>query len=291
MQIIVQLIVTTLQIGAVYVLFSLGLTLVFGVMRIVNFAHGQFFAISAMIVAVTIQMLGQAGLSVLPAYLLACIAGIGVALAVGTVLYAGGLRFFQRDMNGSFVLTIGVVLFVEGVMLEIFGGGVRPVPDIFTGTLPLLGAKISVQRLVLFIAAVIVTVLLYWVLARTKLGMALRAVAADHEAAMLQGIPYGRIALSGFLIAAGLAALAGALIAPVAAVSPALSADYIIKGFIAVIVGGLGGVPGAIAGALLIAFIETFGGFYIDPSSASIMIFVLVIAVLLAKPTGLFGNG
>lgn len=290
MQTAIQLILTTLQIGAVYILFSLGLTLIFGVMRIVNFAHGHLFAVSALVVAYAVPWLAG-HLPVLSAYLLAAAAGVIVALVLGLLMYLFGFRYFQRDMVGSFIVSIGLVLLLDGVLLKIFGGAVRPVPQILPGTVTILGAAMTVQRLALCVAAVVITASLYWALTRTKLGKALRAVSIDHEAAMLQGVPYNRMALAGFMIAAALAALAGVLIAPVTIVSPFIGADYLIKGFIAVIVGGLGSVPGAILGGLFVSAIETFGGFYFDPSSASLAIFMLVIAVLLVRPQGILGHG
>jgi branched-chain amino acid transport system permease protein len=177
------------------------------------------------------------------------------------------------------------------VLLSSFGGAVRSVPEIISGTVTVLGVPVTTQRLVLCIAAVLVTGVLYWTMAATKLGKALRAVAADHEAAMLQGIPYNQLALFGFLIAAVLAAVAGALIAPVTIISPVIGSDYLMKGFMSVVVGGLGSVPGAIVGALLIALVESVGGYYFDPSSATLAIFGLVIAVLLVKPKGVLGRG
>jgi len=291
MQTAIQLAVTSLQISSVYILFSLGLTLIFGVMRIVNFAHGHLFAVSALVVAYFVPWLAGTGLAVLPAYLLAVVAGLGVGLLLGLLMYVTGFRFFQRDMVGSFILSIGLVLLLDGILLKTFGGAVRPVPEILPGAVSVLGAAVTNQRLALCAAAIIITALLYWALTQTKLGKALRAVSLDHEAAMLQGVPYNRMALAGFMIASGLAALAGALIAPVTIVSPVIGADYLIKGFIAVIVGGLGSVPGAILGGMFVAAIETFGGFYFDPSSATIAIFVLVIAVLLVRPHGLLGHG
>ncbi|MCO5070455.1 MAG: branched-chain amino acid ABC transporter permease [Rhizobiaceae bacterium] len=291
MQTAIQLILTSLQIGAVYILFSLGLTLIFGVMRIVNFAHGHLFAVSALVVAYTVPWLADTGLPVLPAYLLAVIAGVAVAMVLGFLMYVFGFKYFQRDMVGSFILSIGLVLLLDGILLKTFGGAVRPVPEILPGTVTILGASVTVQRVALCAAAVIITAALYWALTRTKLGKALRAVSIDHEAAMLQGVPYNRMALAGFMIAAALAALAGALIAPISIVSPVIGADYLIKGFIAVIIGGLGSVPGAILGGLFVAAIETFGGFYLDPTSATIAIFVLVIVVLLVRPKGLLGHG
>lgn len=291
MQTAIQLIVTSLQIGAVYILFSLGLTLIFGVMRIVNFAHGHLFTISALMVAYSVPWLAGNGLPVLLAYLTGAAMGIAVALATGFLIYIFGFRYFQRDMVGSFILSIGLVLLLDGVLLKLFGGAVRPVPEVFSGTVNILGATVTMQRLALCFAAVVITGALYLALTRTRLGKALRAVSIDHEAAMLQGVPYNRMAMVGFMIAAGLAAVAGALIAPVSIVSPAVGADYLIKGFIAVIVGGLGSVPGAILGGLFVAAIETVGGFYFDPTAATIAIFVLVIVVLLVRPKGLLHNG
>jgi len=291
MQTAVQLTLTSLQIGAVYILFSLGLTLIFGVMRIVNFAHGHLFAVSALIVAYTVPWFAGMGFPIPAAYLLSAASGVAIAMSLGLVTYLFGFRYFQRDMVGSFILSIGLVLLLDGILLKTFGGAVRSVPEILPGNVSILGGTVTVQRLALCIAAIVITFVLYLTLTRTKLGKALRAVSIDHEAAMLQGIPYNRMALAGFMIAAALAALAGALIAPVTIVSPMIGADYIIKGFIAVIIGGLGSVTGAILGGLFVAIIETLGGFYLDPTWATIAIFVLVIIVLLVRPKGLFGHG
>jgi branched-chain amino acid transport system permease protein len=291
MQTAVQLTLTSLQIGAVYILFSLGLTLIFGVMRIVNFAHGHLFAVSALIVAYTVPWFAGMGLPIPVAYLLSAGSGVIAAMALGLAIYLFGFRYFQRDMVGSFILSIGLVLLLDGILLKTFGGAVRSVPEILPGSVSILGGMVTLQRLALCIAAVVITFVLYLTLTRTRLGKALRAVSIDHEAAMLQGIPYNRMALAGFMIAAALAALAGALIAPVTIVSPVIGADYLIKGFIAVIIGGLGSVTGAILGGLFVASIEAVGGFYFDPTWATIAIFVLVIIVLLVRPKGLFGHG
>ncbi|MEY4099768.1 MAG: hypothetical protein RL300_939, partial [Pseudomonadota bacterium] len=285
------LLFTALQIGAVYILFSLGLTLVYGVMRVVNFVHGHFFAIAAVLISAFIPKVIAAGYSVGMAYFLTSLGAIAATLVLAVLVYKFALRFFLRDMDGAFILTMGLALFLDGVLLETFGGAVRMVPEIFGGTVTILDVKITLQRLVLCGTAVVVTAVLYWAMAATKLGKALRAVAADHEAAMLQGIPYNKLALSGFMIAAFLAAVAGALIAPVTIVSPFMGADFLMKGFVAVIVGGLGSVQGAIVGALLIGFVESVGGYYFDSSTATIAIFVLVIVVLLFRPKGILANG
>lgn len=291
MQTFIQLILTALQIGALYVIFSLGLTLIFGVMKVVNFAHGQFFTLTALLIAVLFPFFSGLGWSHLMAFCMAITVSILASLVLGFLLYQFGFRFFQRDLAGSFILSVGFVLLIEGLLLHYFGGAVRSVPYFVEGSVVFLGVNITYQRLFLIFVALVFTALLYWVLGHTKTGKAMRAVSIDHEAAMIQGIPYKKIALTGFLIATFLGALAGAIMAPLAMVSPTVGADYLVKGFIAVILGGLGSVPGAIVGSLFIGLIESFGGFYFDPSIANIAIFVLVMIALLVRPNGLMGNG
>jgi branched-chain amino acid transport system permease protein len=286
-----QLLITALQIGSIYVLFSLGLTLIFGVMKIVNFAHGQFFTLAALLVSALVPWLAARGWSLLPAYLLAVLVAVGVAVALGMLTYQFGFRFFQRDLSGSFILSIGLVLLLEGAFLHYFGGVVRTVPPIVSGNITVLSVTLTSQRLLLGLVAMAATGVLYWVLMITRFGKAMRAVSIDHEAAMLQGIPYKSIAFRGFALATLLGAVAGALLAPISAISPVLGADYLVKGFIAVIIGGLGSIPGAIIGSLFIALIESIGGFYFDPSIANLAIFTLVMLVLLVKPHGLLGKG
>jgi len=290
MQTLLQLIFTALQIGAVYILFALGLTLIFGVLRIVNFAHGQFFALSALVVSVTVPWFANGGLPVWLAYAFACGLGVIAASAFGALVYEVGFKRVERDMTGSFILSAGLVLMVEGGFMKLFGGGVRPVPPLIDGNVDVLGVSIAAQRLVLCSVAVALTLLVTLALGGTRFGKALRAVSIDHEAAMLQGIPYRRIAFRGFVAATAIGAVAGALIAPVAAVTPTLGDAYLVKGFIAVVIGGMGSVPGAILGSLFIALVESFVGFYFDPSVASLAIFVLVMAVLLVRPKGLLGH-
>lgn len=286
-----QLLINSLQIGAVYVLFSLGLTLIFGVMKIVNFAHGEFFALSALVIAVTLPWMVGYGVPQTGSYLLAALLAILAVLALGRLLYEIGFKRFQRDMIGSFVLSVGLGLLLEGVFIEVFTGATRKLPTIIEGTVRFMGSGITVERLVLCVVALAVAAGMYWALAATRLGAALRAVAEDHEAAMLQGVPYRRIAMYGFMIGTLLAAIAGALLAPVSVISPTIGASYLIKGFIAVVIGGLGSIPGAIIGAMLIAVIESVGGFFFDPALATIAMFVIVIVVLLVRPRGLLGHG
>lgn len=290
MQDVFQLLFTALQISSVYILFSLGLTIIFGVLKVVNFAHGQFFTFGALVLSLALNALAPRLGHGWAAYALAGAAGLAACLAAGLLVYQLGFKRLERDMIGSFILSAGLVLLFEGIMLEVFGGAVRPVPALLEGNVELLGLNVSSQRLVLLGFAVALTAAIIVLLNRTRFGKALRAVSIDHEAAMLQGIAYRQIALYGFLMATGVAAVAGMLIAPVAAVTPTLGDSYLVKGFIAVVVGGMGSIGGAIVGSVLIALLESFVGFYFDPSMANLAIFVIVMVVLLVKPKGFFGN-
>lgn len=290
MQDVFQLLFTALQISSVYILFSLGLTIIFGVLKVVNFAHGQFFTFGALVLSLALNALALRLGHGWAAYALAGAAGLAACLAAGLLVYQFGFKRLERDMIGSFILSAGLVLLFEGIMLEVFGGAVRPVLALLEGNVELLGLNVSSQRLVLLGFAVALTAAIIVLLNRTRFGKALRAVSIDHEAAMLQGIAYRQIALYGFLMATAVAAVAGMLIAPVAAVTPTLGDSYLVKGFIAVVVGGMGSIGGAIVGSVLIALLESFVGFYFDPSMANLAIFVIVMVVLLVKPKGFFGN-
>lgn len=291
MDLAAQLFVNTLQIGSVYVLFALGLTLIFGVMKIVNFAHGEFFSLAALIVAVLMPVLAPVlGLPLWVDFLIALLAAIAAVLVLGALTYWIGFERYLRDLVGSFILSVGLILFLQGVFVEIFTATPRPVEPIVTGTISILGGRITAQRLLIVGLAIAFTALLYVMLQRTKLGKALRAVAEDREAAMLQGIRYRNISLYGWLIGVSMAGLAGALIAPLTVSQPAIGGDYLIKAFIIIIIGGLGSIPGAILGGLLVALIESVFGYYYDLTIATIIMFVLVMIFLLVRPQGLMGH-
>lgn len=286
-----QLILNSLQIASAYILFSLGLTLIFGVMRIVNFAHGEFFTLALLVMAVLVPLLVGDHVPLAIAYALSAVLGISLTLLLGALVYQFAFKRFQRDMTGSFVISVGLSLLLQGIYLEIFGGVPNKLPSLVDGTVNILGAFVTIQRMVITGGALLVAVLMWWIMVSSRLGKALRAVAEDHEAAMLQGIPFRRIAVYGFLIATLLAAIAAVLLSPVTVSSPVIGGDYLIKGFIAIVIGGLGSMAGAILGSVLIAVIESVGGYYFDPSWATIAMFVLTMVVLLVRPKGILGNG
>jgi branched-chain amino acid transport system permease protein len=205
-------------------------------------------------------------------------------------MYWGGFYKFTRDLLGSFTLSLGFLFVGQGVLLAVFGGAPRVTPRLIGGDVSLMGGTVSEQRLLIFGVAVAVTLALNAFVRRTRLGNALRAVADDREAAMLQGIRYKQISCYGFGIGSVLAAIAGGLIAPLVSTTPTISDDYLVKAFIIIIVGGLGSIPGAILASFLIAAIESFGGYFFDLTSAAIVSNIIVIAFLLVRPQGFMGQ-
>ena len=169
MELQVQLLMNTLQIGSVYVLFALGLTLIFGVMKIVNFAHGTFFTAAALIVS-TIMIWGvdTMGLSIWLSYLIAFVLALLVVCLIGFVVYVFGFQYFLKDLNGSFILSIGLLLLLNGTYLILYGGVPRSVPDVIPGNITILGASLTLQRLLLMIVAAIITLGLYILVHRTR---------------------------------------------------------------------------------------------------------------------------
>lgn len=291
MEYLPQLLLNTVQIGAIYVLFSLGLTLIFGVMRIINFAHGEFFSFVAILIAVLIEWeAGALGLPLVIRYLLAFLVSLVALLAVAFVIFKFGFSQVLGDLVSGFILSLGLVLLLQGGMMEIFGGYPRSVPPLIEGAVHIFGGAIANQKLLICFLALATTGTLLFIVSHTKLGMALRAVAIDREAAMLQGINYRRIALYGFLIGSTLAALAGALIAPLAVILPSMGSPFLIKAFMIVIIGGLGSISGAILASFLIAGIESFGAFYFNLPAATMAMFMVVALVLVFRPEGLLGR-
>jgi branched-chain amino acid transport system permease protein len=292
MSITSQLIINGLQIGAVYMVFALGLTLIFGVMKIINFSHGEFFTLAGLGIAAMASPFGAAmGLPGWLTYIICLVLTLGLMCALGYALFGTVFARFVRDPIGALIVTLGLSMLMQSLFVTFFGNAPRRVPPLVPGTLSLLGGRISYDRAIIFLLAILLTVALWYFLQRTRAGLALRAVAEDREAALLQGMDDRRIMRAGFIIGVALAALAGGLIAPTTVLSPLIGADYLTKAFIIIIVGGTGSVPGAIVGSLVVGMIESLAGFYLDSTTALIALFVLVSAVLLLRPQGIMGHG
>jgi branched-chain amino acid transport system permease protein len=284
MQIILaQTVVNGLMVGMIYVLMAIGFTMVFGIMRIVNFAHGEFYMIGAFLFAV---LYGSNDVPLVLSAVLAIAATALLGLVTERVVFR---RFRGNELNGM-IASVGIALIIQNSALLIWGSSPRTVPPVVSGVLSIGGVVFPWSRLVVIIGAIVAVVLLNLLVAHTRIGRAMRAVAQDAEIAQVQGIRVEIIFPVAFVLGVSLAAFAGVLMAPVLSVSPFIGLAPTLKAFVIVVIGGLGSVPGAVAGGLLIGLIESFAGTFFSASLAEILQFLVVIAVVLLRPQGLLGR-
>lgn len=284
-----QIALNALSLSAFYTCFALGLALVFGVMRIINFAHGDFYMIGAYAAWLCITLLAPM-LGTVPAYLIGCLAAIFVLGVLGLALNAAIVRPLADRPLAIFVATLALSYVLQTVVVQVFGPGGQSVGTPLRGVLRVEGAVLPWQRVTVIGVAAIVVVLLWLFLQRTRTGRAIRAVSQNERGALLQGVnirAVGALTLAlGSLIAGG----AGAAMAPIAGVNPFMGVDALWKAFIIIIVGGIGSIWGAVAAAILFGSFDTLisslgQGRFLALSDA-----VVMLAVLAVKPSGLFGE-
>ncbi len=280
-----QFLVNALFVSSLYALVALGLTLIFGVMEIADFAQGALYMLGAY---VSFFVTGRFGLS----YFLS----LPIAMALVAAVAIGNLLLVYRPLRraggaATFVAALGILLILQNTALWAFGAEYRLITSPFgDAKLTVSGAVVTYHQI--FIVAV--TALLIgsvWVfLQRVKAGKALRAMSQNREAATLMGINIDRIAAGTFAIAGALAGAAGALISPMRAFDPHIGAIVILKSFAIVIFGGMGSISGAILGAFVVALAETMTAAYVAAEYSDLVAFVLMILVLFVRPQGLRGQ-
>jgi branched-chain amino acid transport system permease protein len=271
--------------GGFFALFAVGLVLIFGVMGVVNFAHGEL----VMVGAFTIWLLhAQFGLGYIPAIA----AAIVLVTAIGLLMERFLFRPTRSDPLAGLICSIGV-LFILQVFAALIGGDgpSKQVAPPFHGTLVMFDfLRIPYQRVFSLVVSVAALGTLWFFLTRSKFGWALRAVAMDREAAELQGINTDRISIIAIGVGTALAGLAGGLIAPLTNINPHMGHNVIVTAFIVTIVGGVGSLSGAVLAAVLYAMFHTFITVYLGGTIATISGLVLMVVVLIVKPTGLMGT-
>jgi len=300
MLLFLEQILNGLQFGVMLFLLAAGLTLVFGIMGLINLAHGSLYMIGAFVCASILSLTGSFALGVLGGLAGAALVGLAIE---GTILR----RLYARGHLDQVLATFGLILFFnEAVRI---GWGPRPlfidVPAALTGTVELVpGAPYPVYRLAIIAAGLAVAAFLWWLVQRTRLGMLIRAGAADREMLAALGVDSRRLYAGVFALGALLAGLAGALAGPLLAVQVGMGENILILTFVVIVIGGIGSIRGAVAGALLVGLVDTLGRAYLptvlrlvaDPATAdgvgralaSMLIYLLMAAVLVWRPTGLF---
>ncbi|MQA90116.1 MAG: branched-chain amino acid ABC transporter permease [Gemmatimonas sp.] len=280
-----QQLVNGIALGSIYGLVALGLTLVYGVLKIPNFAHGALYMVGAYITFVAAVVYGMGYIGAI-AVAVIVLAGIGVALE--RVVF-NPLRHAPR--LHSMIAALGVLLFLEAGAQLAWGAEFRRLPSPFSGTVVLFGLPVATQRLLVIVAAVAVMIGLSLFLKRTTTGAAIEAMAQDRAGALLVGIDTRKIAMLTFAISAALAAFAAALVAPLNLISPTMGEAVNLKAFVIIILGGMGSIPGAVVGGYLLALVEVLGGTYISSSFSQLIAFAVLVVVLAFRPTGLFTRG
>jgi branched-chain amino acid transport system permease protein len=272
-----------LVIGAMYMLMAVGFTLVFGIMRGVNFAHGEFYMLGAFAGFFTYVQWEM------PFVVCLAIAAVTVGI-LGMLIERTLIQPFRSDEMSGMIATLAISVIIQNGAVLLWGPAPRAMPDIVTGTLAIGPFSFPWSRLVVIAAAALIFVAFWLFMQRTRLGRAMRAVAQDTETALLQGIRVNTIYPLAFGLSVALAALAGALMGPVFSVSPFVGLTPMLKAFVVVILGGLGSVPGAAVGGLLLGMIESFTATIFGSLVSDILQLLLVILILLVRPAGLLGQ-
>lgn len=282
---IVQTCLSGLFMGSVYALIGIGFTLVFGVTDIVNFAHGHL-VMGAMFI--TYLLFKFAGVDPY----LSLVVVVPLFFATGALLYKLVIeRIVEAPHSAHMMVTLGLLIFFENVANFFFGGDLRGITTTYTTSSFIIGpVAVPLARLGAAVVSLLAVGVLGVFLARTSLGKAIRASANNREGAALVGINVPRVYLVSFSLGTMAAALAGAVIVPFSLVSPFVGHEFILKAFVIAVLGGLGSVPGALAGGLLIGFVEALSSLYISASLGNAIVFAILIAVLLYRPWGIFGQ-
>ncbi len=280
-----QLLASAIVLGGIYALVSIGLTLVFGVMRIVNFAHGEFLMLSMYL---AVGLFAAAGVDPYLGLLVA----IPASLAFGALVYFAVVRpVVGRPHVVQIFTTLGLSIVLQNAALFLWSGNFRQLRLPYgADVLTIAGAAVTLPQLIAFAVAAVFTLALFAWLRFTYLGKAMRATAQDRAAATLMGIDTDKVLLVAFLVGTLCVGVAGMLMAPLFATYPTVGLQFVLIAFVVVVLGGLGSAIGALIGGMMVAFLDVLGGYYVGPAWKEALYFLVFIAVLLMRPAGLFGQ-
>jgi branched-chain amino acid transport system permease protein len=280
-----QHILNALVIGGTYALLGIGLTLIFGIMRVVNFTHGELYAFGAYMMYMLVMLTGA---NFFVALLLAIALGVLLGGALELLLLK---RLRGADIDTTMLVMIGAWIALQNAEQLAWTGVAVSISNPFPSS-PLVIGPVSVawNRVFVLVVALLLIAATYFLINRTKLGRAMRATFQDADTAALMGVQIGWIHTATFAIGSGLAAAAGALLGPVFVAYPSMGDLAAAKAFAIVILGGLGSIPGATIGGFILALVEELGAGYVSSGYRDAMGFLLIMVILLFKPTGLFAR-
>lgn len=285
MTIFLQSLISGILIGGVYALIGIGLTIIFGVMRVINFAHGDIMMIGMYL---TYNFFTLAGVDPFAS----------IAFTIPLMFLFGAFlqkTFINRVLGAlpqnQILLTIGLGLIMSNTMMFIYTSDYKILTTPYSSSSFNIGAiSISWPLAISFLITAAITLFLYWFLMRTDTGQAIRATAQDREAAQLMGINVKRMSILAFGMGAALAGTAGALVSPTYYIFPQIGSTFTLKAFVITVLGGMGSIVGATIGGVIIGVAESLGAVYISSGWKDVVVFVLFLLVLLFKPAGLLGK-
>jgi branched-chain amino acid transport system permease protein len=285
LNVLMQAIISGILVGGVYALIGIGLTIIFGVMRVINFAHGE------------LMMVGM-----YMTYFLFTLAGIdpfvSIIITIPMMFVFGGIlqKVFINRIIGTLpqnqiLLTIGLGLIMSNSVMLAFTSDYKILTTSYSSSsVSIAGISVSEPLTISFLITAVITAALYWFLMKTDMGQAMRATSQDREAAQLMGINVQRMSIIAFGLGASLAGTAGALISPTYYIFPQVGSAFTLKAFVIVVLGGMGSVIGATLGGIIIGVVESVGAVTISSDWKDVLVFVIFLLVLLVKPSGLMGK-
>jgi branched-chain amino acid transport system permease protein len=281
-----QIIINGIILGSTYALIALGITLIFGIMKIINFAHGQMYMIGTFMTYYTCRVYGYN-------FLTALLVSIVVLAILGAVLE----RFFFRPVLSSakreevtMLLSIGTAILIEQFALGLFGEKYRGVVPIVSSVYNIFNIYLSMQRVLIFLIATLAIIIFLILMQYTKTGRALRALAQDREVTYLMGVNVDKVSMIGFAIGAALAGISGAVLALIYPIYSGSGTAISVKAFTMIMIGGAGVIPGAIIGGFILGMLESIGYGLLGGSSTYLIIYSAVIIFLIFKPNGIMGK-
>ncbi len=281
---LIQQTINGLAIGGVYVLIALGLTTVFGILGIAHFAHGSVSMFGGYL---TYSLVALHGVPFVAAIAIALVVGFLLGLAIEVLAY--------RPVRGAshinaFIVALGLTMMVEGLNLELFGADQVVIPTDLTRVFRIGAITIPELRLYAILAAALLILAMTLFVDRTKTGQAIRAVAQNRDAAILMGVNVNTIPLVVFAISTMLGVAAGVMVGSLFAIAPGIGEGLVVKGFAVLILGGLGSIPGAIVGGLVLGVTEAWAAGFVSSAYKDVIAFAVMIVVLLVRPEGLMGR-
>jgi len=281
-----QQLINGLALGSVYALLALGYTMVYGIIQLINFAHGEIYMIGAFAGFYSASTLK---LPLIPTLLFAMV----VSALAGIIIEKVAYKPLRNSPRIALLITaIGVSLFLQNAMRLLVGSNPKPFPDLINaGSINIGSIQIEVKTILMFGVSALLVFLLQFIVYKTKVGKAMRASSQDMEAASLMGINVDNTISLTFAIGSALAGIAGVLVAiSYPSITPYMGAMPGLKAFVAAVLGGIGSIPGALVGGIAIGLLETFSKAYISTNFSDAIVFAILIIILLIKPAGLLGK-